>query len=563
MRRAAAALLVLGFIISAPLAAHSQSSSQSDEPLVIPISQYDGTLTPYTFELAYPLVTLIYDTLMWRDEEGIPRPWLARSMSVSPDGRQVTLKLQEGVRWHDGEPLTASDVAFTFGFMRDHYHPRFTPQLAAIASVSAANTSTVVIELEHRALGFADLPLADLPILPRHLWEGLGGEDLAPDGLPVGSGPYRLTGLDEGDGYRLEANARYFKGSPQVDAIEVPVERSFDETLELLRAGDADMLPVSLPEDEAARLEGPTISISRGTLYLGTVLMFNLRRPPFDNTAVRRALAQAVNLEGTARAARNATPAHRGYLHPGSEWAVDEPLHSYDPSAARSRLETLDVPPFEVLAPDNDPLAIVAGRQVAIQLEAAGLEIELKRLRPRALATAVGQDGATADFDAAIWRSPALASYDPDFLRPLFGSDPELSRLNYSGYASDAFDRAAERVASAAAPEERRRFVAEELRVLASEVPHIPLFFADGEFAYRPGSYRNWVYVDGKGILDKRSFLGASGRGAEPQATAPNDAAVDDPEPVPGGRRPATVIVLVLLGLAAALGLGAFIYTRS
>lgn len=562
MRRATAALLVLGFLVSAPL--HAQSQSQSDEALVIPISQDDGTLTPYTFQIAYPLVTLIYDTLMWRDEEGAPQPLLARTFSMSPDNQRATLKLQEGVRWHDGRPLTADDVVFTFDFVRDHYHPRFTPQLDAVRSVSARDRNTVVIELAHPALGFADLPLTDIPILPRHLWEALGEDELAPPGLPVGSGPYRLTGYDPADGYRFEANEPYFKGRPKIGVIEVAIERSFDETIELIRSGDADMLPISLPADHAARLEGPSVSISSGSLYLGTVLMFNLRRPPFDNTAVRRAVAQALNLEAIARASRNGVPSDRGYLHPESQWAADEELHTYDPSAARSILQSLDVPPFQVLAPDNDPLALVAGRQVVIQLEAAGLDVELKRLRPKALSAAVGQDGRVADFDAAIWPSPALVSYDPDFLRPLFGSDPERSRLNYSGYASDAFDRAAEQVASAASAEERRRYVERELQVLASELPHIPLFFPNGEFVYRPATYRDWVYVEGSGILDKRSFVPvaasepATGASPEPRG----EVASDDPEPVPSRRSPVRLIALAFLGTAAALGLGAFIFTR-
>src|SRR5688572_6012311 len=81
----------------------------------IPFETSDGSLTPYTFRAGYALMTLVYDTLLWRDEQGIPRPWLARSVRMSGDGRRLTLELAKNARWHDGVALTARDVAFTFG----------------------------------------------------------------------------------------------------------------------------------------------------------------------------------------------------------------------------------------------------------------------------------------------------------------------------------------------------------------------------------------------------------------------------------------------------------------
>ena len=68
-------------------------------------------------------MSLMYDTVMWRDAEGVPRPWLAESVTRSGDGRTVTIRLRDGIRWQDGQPLTASDVGFTFDFVRTHPHP--------------------------------------------------------------------------------------------------------------------------------------------------------------------------------------------------------------------------------------------------------------------------------------------------------------------------------------------------------------------------------------------------------------------------------------------------------
>ncbi len=487
----------------------------------IPFPQDDGSLTPYTFELGYPLVTLVYDTLMWRDTDGVPRPWLARSVERSADGRRLTLRLAEGVRWHDGRPLTAADVAFTFEHVRTHRHPRFTPQLQNLAGVDATGRDTLVIRLRRPSLGFLDQPLADLPILPKHLWEGLPPGRLAPRGLPVGSGPYRLVAHREDRAYELRANAEYFLGRPAVRAISVPIISDANSTFRALDRGDVDMVPVTLSEDALRQLERFRVEIARGPSYLGTVLTFNLRRPPFDRVEVRRALATALDLPRIARAfgdlgeQMSAVPADRGYLHPASRWAAREGLHTFDEPAARQAIERLDLPPIRVMAPDSDPVRLEAGRQVVSALGRAGAEATLEEVSTDALADALGQDGAAPRFELAIASAPPLASHDPDFLRAVFGSG---TPLNYSGYRSERFEQLAERVATTRTESSRRAAVDEELRLLASDLPVVPLFFYDGIFAYRRAAHDGWVFIKGSGILDKRSFL----RRGPAQATAPN-----------------------------------------
>ncbi len=541
-----APLLALATLTAWPAAPAEAQRGQA--PLVrIPFPQYDGSLTPYTFELGYPLVTLVYDTLLWRDAQGVPRPWLARSVERSADGRQLTVRLARGVKWHDGTPLTAADVAFTFEFVRSRRHPRFSPQLRDLEGVDVVAPDTVVIRLRRPSIGFLDQPLADLPILPQHLWEGLPTDRLAPPGLPVGSGPYRLVANRRGRPYVFRANNGYFRGRPAVRRIEVPIIRDANRTFRALERGDADMVPVSLPEDALRQLEGFGIEFARGRSYLGTVLAFNTRRPPFNRVAVRRAVARALDLPRIAGTfadlgeERSAVPADRGYLHPSSRWASRRDLHRFDEADARGALGRLGVPPFEILAPDNDPVRLEAGREVVNALRRAGAEVTLAEVSPDALAEAVGQDGVASGFDAAIGGSPPLASYDPDFLRAVFGSG---APLNYSGYSSGRFEQLADRVAGSTDVSSRRAAVAEELRLLARDLPVVPLFFYDGIFAYRRAAHDGWVYVKGSGILDKRSFLRS---GPAPDATRPPGL----PAPEDPGSFPLGLFGLLSLGLVA------------
>ena len=506
------AALVGGTLAAALSASPAVAGPSTANVVRLPFPRYDGTLTPYTFDLGYPLVTLVYDTLMWRDARGIPRPWLAKTVTRTRAGRRVTVKLRADVRWHDGRPLPAADVAFTYRFVSRHFQPRFTPQLADIRRVRASGRLTVTFDLRRPSLGFDDQPLADVPILPRHRWQGLSAGRLAPPGAAVGSGPYRLVGADRESGYVLRANRGYFRGAPRVQAIRVPIIGSAERSYQALRDRRVDMVPLSLPREAAEDLAGTLgVRLRRGPAYAGTALLLNLRRSPFDRPDVRRAVAAALDLRLIARNVGPAVAAVEGQIHPASRWAAGAPLQRPDVRAARRTLERLGAAPIRVLAPANDPVRLEAGRQIVVSLRRAGAEAALVTLSRARLGRAIGEDGSPPDFDAAIQSTPALASVDPDYLTTLFGSVAGSAPLNFSGYRSAAFDALARRVASAPAAREREAATRAELRLLARDLPSIPLFFSEGTFAHRIAAYDGWTFVRGTGILDKRSFLPGEG----------------------------------------------------
>jgi peptide/nickel transport system substrate-binding protein len=274
--------LLATLAVSAWLAALAPSETVA-ATVEIPFPSAPGKLTPLTFSLGYPLLTLVYDTIAWRDAAGVPRPWLARSVRAVDGGRRVVVRLRRGLRWHDGRALTAHDVAFTYELMRARRHPRFAPQLAAIATMRARDDRTVEFVLRHRSLGFLDQPLSDVPILPAHVWRGLAPGLRAPAGPPIGSGPYRVVGRRADGGVRLAAAHDYFRGRPRADRIEVPIILEGRQMLASLERGDADMLPVALTPNQASNVESISVRIARGPFYLGTMLMFNLRRAPLED----------------------------------------------------------------------------------------------------------------------------------------------------------------------------------------------------------------------------------------------------------------------------------------
>ena len=510
--------MLLSLALAAGLALPQAGSAQEPSRLRIAIPADDGSLTPYTFVSGYPFMSLVYDTLMWRDKNGIPQPWLAKTVKRSPTGRFVTVRLRQGIRWHDGRRLTAADVAFTYAYMLNHPHPRFTPELQDIKAIHIRDRLTVDFELRRRSLGFDDQPLADVPILPAHLWATLPRGRRAPPGLPVGTGPYRLTKHEPGKSYRFDANRDYFRGAPSVSRIDVPVIRREDAMTAALRSGRVDAAPITVAPGSIPK-PPPAVITSDEVSYNGTMLAFNVAGKPFDRLVARQAVARALDLKTIAGnaggVAGGVVPANRGMLDPRSRWARAGLLHHFDPDAARLAFTEQGIGPFTVAAPRNDPVRLEVGKRVVRALTDVGARARLLELSPRALDRALGRRDRRASFDVAVVGIPALASYDPAFLTAAFG-DPHTASLNDGGYRSEEFSKLADRVASAPTELARRGAVDDELRYLASDLPAVPLLFGGGTIQYRPGAYNRWVDVRGTGILDKRSFL----RGAAPVAAA-------------------------------------------
>lgn len=550
-RRCVGAALLVVASTTVPAGVGAQSPAPPVPVLRIPFPRDDGTLTPYTFELSYPLLTLVYDTLMWRDAQGVPQPWLARSVDPTTDGTRLMVHLANGARWHDGPPVTSADVAFTFDYVAKHRHPRFTPEITVVDHVETPDPLTAIIVLRHPSPGFLDQPLADLPIIPAHLWKGLRRDQLAPDGLPVGSGPYRLVEHQAGLSYRLQANADYFRGPPAARTIEVPFIGSAEAMLQALERRTVDAIPVSLSAALTERVKAEGLTVKTGPSFLGTVLLFNLRQAPFDRLDARQAVAAAVDVERISNLVGDTVPATRGYLHPDSAWAPPDPLPqpSSPPGAAVGGLAA--GAPLEVLAPDNDAVASEAARQVAMGLDRSGIRAAAKLIPAAEMGKALGEDGSTPSFTLAISSSPALPSYDPDYLLHVFGSDPRSAPLNYSGYKSARFDQLAERTASTADARARRAIVAETLQLLATDLPVVPLFFSKGAYAYRPAIFDGWVLVKGGGILDKGSFVGPR----PPSQAAPTSGAIKTTPSPPSGPATFMLIALALGGAALLVGL--------
>ena len=503
------------------------------ETLRIGIFDDEASLTPYTYITGFPgyyFLMLQYDALYEIDEDGVAQPWLVSEADISEDGLTYTLDLRDDVSWHDGAPFTAEDVQFTFEYYFEYPHVRWAQNLDGVTSTVAESPQRVVITLEEPNPSFILGGLADVPIIPRHIWEDVTdpANHQFEGGINVGTGPYRLTGHETEQFYRFEAYDDYFAGEPQV--TELLLIQFADETggLAALRANEVDMLARSVSPEQVDFLQSvDDLSILQGPLFVTHLLNFNDQLPPFDQIPVRQAFALAIDREelvndiflGTATAGNN------GWIHPSSAVYEDAVETIYDPAQAREILDEIGIVDgdgdgirefdggpmsFEIIVESSNPLRVRMAELISEMLLEVGIEAT-----PLALERGTAVEAIWPGFDVSQGRNYELSMFgwaatvqvDPYRAPQLFHSDPAIGTFNVTGFASEAADELMAQMDSAGDPEEREALIKQLQVLIAEELPFVTLVYPDGIYPYRPAAYDNWSFVAGQGIVNKFSFL--------------------------------------------------------
>jgi ABC-type transport system substrate-binding protein len=222
-------------------------------PFVMAYGSDIGELNPLVWrsERSHWYDMLVYDTCLSYDDDLLIIPWLAESYAVSTDGLQINFTIREGATWHDGENLTASDVAFTFEYIRDA--PSDVNWWTMLQNMTSATAYGNVVVCEFNQLfSFALHNLGEIYILPEHIWDDAPADDARWNDATnvtahVGSGPFmyvnrvpdEFTTLNRFNNWWGEDNPLVGQ-LPNIDQIRIDVVQGQDARLLAMRNGDAD-----------------------------------------------------------------------------------------------------------------------------------------------------------------------------------------------------------------------------------------------------------------------------------------------------------------------------------
>ncbi|WFE63693.1 ABC transporter substrate-binding protein [Micromonospora sp. WMMD714] len=438
--------------------------------------------------------SLIFDGLVARDARNQLVPALARELpQVSADGRTVTAKLREGVLFHDGSPLTAQDVVFTYQAVLDpKVDSTLRSDLDMLASVTAPDPATVVFTLKHPYAPF--LQRLALGVVPAKAFAGQDVNRAEFNRRPIGTGPYRMTSWTPGDRLVLAANDRYWGGRPANPGVVVAFVADDNVRAQRMRAGefDAAELPPKLATGFADR-DGHRVQRVPTADYRG--VMLPMGNPVLGDLAVRRALHAAVDRQAMVDGVLGGAgePAF-GPVPPSSEFAEPSVTGrpAADPAAATALLDAAG------WTPGPDGIRARAGRKAAFTLMYPAADSLRKELAlavtadARKIGIAVTPQGLTWDAITPRMGTDALimgygTPYDPDFVSyKLFGSAfAGQGFFNPGSYRSATVDTALQAGRDSADPAARRAAYATFQRQLAADVPWVFLTYLQHTYVVR------------------------------------------------------------------------------
>lgn len=261
------------------------------------------------------IVDLVYEKLINADENGNYVPGLADKYEVSSDQLTITFSLNKNAKWHDGEPVTADDVAYTFTTIADPDYdgPRFSQveNIAGAKDYKAKKATSIsgikVIDKNTISFTFSQVyspalaTFAQRAIIPKHVWEKIPVAQWSKsDQLkkPIGSGPFKFKEFVPDQYVELEKYADYNLGEPKLDKIIFKVTNQDTAQSELIK-GDLDIVPISSFKQkdlDAYKQAGITVLENDGVSY--QFLGFNFDNPILKDQKIRQAIEYAINRKG-------------------------------------------------------------------------------------------------------------------------------------------------------------------------------------------------------------------------------------------------------------------------
>ncbi len=271
-------MIVLGLLLASLLPGLAATSPASGKTKVVfnvaILGEGVDSLNPFLgFQApSYEMWGLTYDYLVgYSMKDMSPEPDLATKWTTSPDGKTWTFTVRTGVKFSDGVPLTAADVAYTYNRILHGTVEKsnWLSYLQGVTSVTAPNATTLVLKLKKP---IATLPLLPIPIVPEHIWKNVSASQIksyaaAPTGGKpvVGSGPFRLVqGSANASTFKFEANPDYWGGAPHIDEVNFQFYKNDDSAIQAVVKGEADFVE-GITALEVKHLQGqPGITAHNG-----------------------------------------------------------------------------------------------------------------------------------------------------------------------------------------------------------------------------------------------------------------------------------------------------------
>lgn len=512
-------------VIAGATFAITATAQETDEKITFTVGMVNDAITFNPMFMVetpeYATADLIYETfLSWAQDDMSTVPNLAESWEQSEDGLTWTFTVRDNATWHDGTPLTARDIAFTFNWIIDEGVGNYIDYLPFTDEITALDDTTLVWKTTVPTSAPIYPPF--IYIMPEHTFGQF--EDKADartwKGFPdtVGTGPFKLVEWQRGDFWRLEANPDYWGGAPAIDEFVFRVFQNEETMIQALRQGEidfADSISASLFDS----LQGdPNMTTNSGSPQYFVQLSFNQctddvpycektgysHHPATTDPQLRLAVEYAIDRETLVDRVMlgHATPGSTVIIHP--RWHADPPnVVTYDPDVARQILDDAgyldadgdgirEMPgggqplEFRFVVRTERPDTITAGEFISEWLRDVGIATKTEAVNDSKLTDIWYAN----DYDLYIWGWGVEP--DPNFQLSTYTTS-QCGVWSDTCYSNPEYDQLFAESQKAPTVEERQEIVSTMQRILYEDRPEIVLWYDNTLQAYRSDLWTGFV----------------------------------------------------------------------
>ncbi len=473
---------------------------------------------------AYTIFELVYDSMYELNLDGSFTLTLAESVEVSDDGLVYTYKIRDGIKWHDGKPLTAEDIAFTYNLYKDtpeypYLNGYYTPYFDSIK----ADGNNVILTLTE-AIPNIESQLVFLYVLPKHIWEKVDKLEFENFEM-VGSGPFKMAEYVQNEFVRLTANKDHFSSPPKVDEVVFQTFENQDALVQAIKTGQLDMV-TEMPNTaaETLRAEDNIEVVVGAPLAPGvTDIIFNqvdpencptdagglcTGHPALRDRDVRLAMAHATDkqklidliLLGLGNSGLTLIPDGLGVWYNDSlkdyEFDVatanqildDAGYKDTDNDGVREMPDGTQPLNFRLNWPSDSINAPRMAELLSEMWAKIGITLELQAVDPDAL---TAQCCPAFDFDIMIWGW--ASDPDPSALLYVYTTEAIPSGSSETGYSNPAYDELYAEQQTTLDFDARKDIVWEMQKIVHDDVVYIIPFYDANVQAYRTDRFTGWI----------------------------------------------------------------------
>lgn len=445
------------------------------------------------------LLELVYEPLVRLDADLKIVPALAESWSFSEDGAALTFTLQEGAKFHNGEPVTAADVKASFERILDEATGAATrANFLSIETIETPDERTVVFRLSQPdtpiLTAMTDINAAILPA------SAIAADSVGTEA--VGSGPFRLDEWSPNAAATLSANPDWWGGTPSIDGIEIRVLPDETAILAAMRAGNIDFALINDPLVASLMAAEPKIELNRAPALSYHVLQLNPSRPPMDELAVRQAISCAIDRKEVLETASLGEGTVTGPLTIPAYSTDPSELFCYERDVEKAKqlmAEAGQEGGFSVTvigATSEPPTAAAEAQTIQAQLAEIGIDVKIEMMELNVYV----DRWLNADFDMAVAQNSGRA--DPYTMYNRYWTR-EGNLQKVSNYIDDTLDRLMQEGRTETDPAARAELFAAFEKHLTEMAPWVWLYNGYEYTAQQP-------YVDGFVPMPTDSLFGLS-----------------------------------------------------